>query len=90
MVSDEELRKKAEKRAEEKIGFYTHLGIYLAVNLLLIVIWYTSSGPDTFPWFIYATVGWGVGILAHFIGVHTSGSYKDKLAEKEYRKIKEK
>jgi hypothetical protein len=47
MASDEELMKIARKRAEDKIGFYTHFTIYVAVNLLLVFIWWFSG--DGFP-----------------------------------------
>ena len=90
MPSDEELRKKAEKHAEEKIGFYIHFTVYIMVNLLLIIIWYTANGPESFPWFIFAMVGWSIGIVVHFVAVFAGGSYKDKLIAKEYDKLKNK
>ena len=89
MVSDEELRRKAEKRAEEKVGFYTHFGIYIMVNILLIAIWYATSGPDSFPWFIFPLFGWGIGIVAHLIGAFATTGFQDKIAQKEYEKLKE-
>ncbi|MEF8879990.1 MAG: 2TM domain-containing protein [Candidatus Thermoplasmatota archaeon] len=97
MMDDKELREKAEKRAEEKIGFYTHLTVYIVVNLFLIIIWFFnggsswfSKGEGVFPWFIFPLFGWGIGISAHFVGVFTGGDFKDKIAEKEYEKLKEK
>jgi hypothetical protein len=43
MTSDEELMRAARKRAEEKVGFYIHLTVYVAVNLLLVVVWWFSG-----------------------------------------------
>ncbi|VVB88786.1 2TM domain protein [uncultured archaeon] len=88
MVSDEELRRRAEKRAEEKIGFYTHFGIYIIVNLLIFLIWFFTSGPGSFPWFIFPLFGWGIGIFAHFISVYKVTDLRERMTEEEYDKLK--
>ena len=89
MPPEDELRKKAKKRAEEKIGFYVHFVVYLMVNLLLYVIWWTN-GAQMPPWPMWATIGWGIGIVAHFIAMQAATGFEDKLAEKEYQKLKKK
>lgn len=54
---------RAKKRVEGKIGFITHLVIYLVVIVLLIVInFMTSSG--TF-WVIWPMMGWGLAVIIH-------------------------
>ena len=90
LQSDEELRKKAEKIAHNKVDFYIHLIIYVMVNILLVVIWWFSGGPDTPPWFVFPLFGWGIGIVAHYFEAFKETKYKDKLTEKEYKKLKEK
>ncbi|MFO7676827.1 MAG: 2TM domain-containing protein [Thermoplasmatota archaeon] len=92
MPSEEDLWKKAHKRAEEKVGFFIHLSCYIMVNILLVVLWYISSGGDlsVFPWFIIPMLGWGIGIVAHGVGAFAGGSFQDKIAEKEYKKMKRK
>lgn len=86
---EENLRKKADKIAEEKIAFYVHLSAYIMVNLFLVVVWWFSGGSEgIFPWFIFPLFGWGIGIVAHGVESFTAGSYKEKLAEKEYQKLK--
>lgn len=89
MVSDEELRQIARKSAKEKISFYTHFVIYLAVNALLIAIWYATGGPGMFPWFIFPLFGWGIGIAAHYIEAFRGRAYEERLAEREYQRLKE-
>lgn len=86
MVTDEELRRKAQQRAEEKVSFFIHLSVYIMVNLLLIVIWYINGMG--FPWFVFPLVGWGIGVTAHGVGAFAGGSFVDKMAEKEYEKLK--
>jgi 2TM domain len=49
-------------------GFRIHATVFVAVQLLLVVVWaLTGAG---YPWFLYALVGWGVGLAAHFAAVH--------------------
>ena len=38
-MSDEEIYRLARKRVEEKKGFYIHFSIYIAVNIMLMIIW---------------------------------------------------
>jgi uncharacterized protein (DUF486 family) len=89
MVSDDELRKKAKERAKEKIGFYVHFLIYVLVNSFLFVQWYWITGGEGFPWVITTTLGWGIGVVAHFVGVFVIAPRSEKLEEKEYRKLKD-
>jgi uncharacterized protein (DUF486 family) len=90
MVSDEELRKIAKEKAKEKIGFYVHFSIYILVNIFLFLQWYWITEGTGFPWVIPTTVGWGIGIVAHFLGVFVIDPHSEKLEEKEYQKLKEK
>jgi uncharacterized membrane protein len=88
MDSDEELRRIARKRAEEKVGFYMHFAIYVGVNLFLISLWYfTGAG---FPWFIFPLFGWGIAVAAHYVGAFRGHAYTETLAEQEYQRLKEK
>ncbi|RLF65020.1 MAG: hypothetical protein DRN33_00455, partial [Thermoplasmata archaeon] len=51
MGENEEIIRKAEKRAEDKLGFYIHFTIYLIVNIMLFLIWlFITKG---FPWFLF-------------------------------------
>lgn len=90
MPTDEELRKKAKERAEEKMGFYIHFAVYIMVNILLYSIWWINNGPNTHPWPIWATIGWGIGLVAHFMGAIAAPGFQERLTEKEYEKLKNK
>jgi hypothetical protein len=87
MDGDAELRAKARKRAEDKMGFYGHLGIYLVVNISLWLLWYITS-PEVFPWPIFISLFWGMGLGAHAVGTFMGQSYTDQMAEREYQKLK--
>lgn len=91
MTSDEELMRRAEKMAENKASFYVHLSAYILVNTLFIFIWWYNGGSDgIFPWFIFITLGWGIGITAHFVEAFVSPNLRDKMVEKEFNKLKAK
>lgn len=86
MDEDHELRMRARKIAEDKVGFYVHLAAYVLVNSLLIVLWWW--GGDGFPWFLFITVFWGIGLVAHGIGVFLSPGYTDRMTEREYQRLR--
>lgn len=91
MLTDAELRAKAEKRASDIIGFYIHFSCYVSVNVFLFILWWwTNSEYEVFPWPIFTTIGWGVGIIFHFFGVFGKGRLKDRIEEEEFQMLKRK
>ena len=89
-LSEEEVYKIARKRVEEKKGFYSHLTAYVIVNIMLILIWWFTSGG--FPWFIFPLVGWGIGIVFHFLGsmvFNKETGWEQREVEKEAEKIRQ-
>ena len=86
MVMDEysERYKKARKKVDEIKGFYTHLRVYLVINILLLVlrtkiIEYISGGnaetdPHVFEWIdvnaFITPVLWGIGLVFHGLYVY--------------------
>jgi hypothetical protein len=80
--------KKAYRQMEverKKKVFSIHLAVYVLVNAILIAINLIYS-PNTF-WFYYPLVGWGIGIIAHYLGAvrWIESKLKKKEAEAEYR-----
>ena len=88
MADDLELRRLAERRADVKLGFRTHLFAYLLVNAGLVVINLVTS-PGYF-WAIWPIIGWGLGLAAHFVAVyHFGGDVRERAVEAELRRLKE-
>ena len=58
---------RSEARFETKAGFYNHLAVYLAVNILLVII--NLTGSPEFLWFVYPLLGWGIGLFLHALRV---------------------
>jgi hypothetical protein len=62
---------RAERTVElARTGVRIHIGVYVAVNLMLFIIWaFTPHPSHTVPWFLYSVMGWGIGVVAHYIAV---------------------
>ena len=88
-MEEQDVYKKAEKRVEEKLGFYTHAAVYVVVNIFLIVLNLVTS-PDH-KWFFWPLFGWGIGLLFHGVGVFISGesSLKERMIKKEMERSRE-
>ncbi len=81
----DEKYEKAKKRVEEIKGFYSHLIVYIVVNILLFIINLVSS-PGIW-WFYWPLLGWGIGVFFHAMGVFVFSRFPGKKWED--RKIKE-
>ena len=85
MNTEDNKYQKAKKRVRELRGFYTHLGIYVAVNALLFLINIATS-PHVL-WFYWPLGGWGIGVAMHAVRVLGFGRWFGP--EWEEKKIKE-
>lgn len=96
-MSDEEIRSLAIQRVGRKKGFFIHLMVYCVVNLFLWSIWALTSGGTSagsvwgmhFPWPIFPTLGWGIGLVFHGLGVFAfHGGWEQKEIDREIAQIK--
>jgi hypothetical protein len=86
-MENQEAYQRARGRLEAKFGFYIHLSVYIAVNILLIIINLLTS--TKYIWFKWPLLGWGIGVLFHALGVfvfYGRSSIKEKMIEKEMNK----
>jgi hypothetical protein len=72
-------------RVRQMREFYTHLVVYIVVNLILVAIWYFTNGIDGFPWFLFPLAGWGIGLFFHWYSVFVEHGFLGK--EWEDRKV---
>jgi hypothetical protein len=82
---DEMLWEIAKKRA----SFKTHLTTYLLVNGFLWALWYFQWDGETsarFPWALWSTLGWGIGLVSHYLSAYVYP--RQNSVEKEYEKLK--
>jgi len=86
-MENQEAYERAKKRVEAKMGFYIHLGVYIGVNILLIIINFLTS--PHYLWFKWPLIGWGIGLVFHGLGFffYSKGeSIKERMIEKEMKK----
>ena len=84
VMVNQEAYKRAKKRVEAKFGFYIHLSVYIAVNILLIFINLRTS--PQYIWFKWPLIGWGIGVFFHAMGVFVfsgKSTVTDQMSEKE-------
>ena len=89
-MSDEDIREMARAR----VSFRIHAMVYVAVNLLLVVIWWLGSGrgPPTLAddsaayfWPIWSMLGWGIGLAFHGFGAYGSFNKWQRREEEKLR-----
>jgi hypothetical protein len=84
----EEIDRIARKRAGAKLGWYTHLAVYLVVNLALFAM--SRHAWGTRPWSVFPLLGWGLGVALHGISVFVLGQgsgLREHLVRKERERL---
>ena len=85
--------------AHKRASFKRHAITYVIVNAFLWITWYLSAGHKYqndseawglhhFPWPIWTTVGWGIGLAFHFASAYIFP--ETNSVEREYEKLKNK
>jgi hypothetical protein len=76
--------------AQRRASFKTHALTYVIVNAMLWGLWlFGQQGDDpnsNFPWPLWPTFGWGIGLAFHFAGAYIFP--RANSIEKEYDKLK--
>jgi hypothetical protein len=73
-------------QARKRVEFKRHLSTYFVVNAMLWLIWaFTGSHVyhSGFPWPLWPSLGWGIGLAFHYIGTYIQSD----SVEKEYEKL---
>ncbi|MGX7668324.1 2TM domain-containing protein [Flavobacterium pedocola] len=83
--NEREKYESAKNRVKEIKEFYTHLMVYLIVNMFLLAINLLTSPKHI--WFFWPMLGWGVGVVVHALKTFSALPFLGK--EWEERKIKE-
>jgi len=87
-LTDEEIEKRARRRVDQKMGFYTHALVFVLVNAGLYIINQYQGGPR---WHAWPLGWWGLGLAIHgvvtFLGGRGAGLRERMLAD-EIAKLK--
>lgn len=88
-MEEKEIIERARKRMEDIKGFYMHLFVYIIINAFLIVLNLITSADSL--WFIWPLLGWGIGLLVHFLSVFIlDGFFGTDWEERKVRQIADK
>ena len=78
------------KLAKKRVGFRRHLIAYLAVNSLLWILWLIGDKQehtDMFPWPLWCTIGWGIGLIFSFLEAFVISNLDS--VDEEFKKLKD-
>lgn len=82
---DEEARREvALKRLKARREFWQHVGVYVLVNALLVVVW-AVTGDGGYFWPMWPLLGWGIGLV-----LHAWETFQRPISEEAIRKEMEK
>ncbi|HYN62032.1 MAG TPA: 2TM domain-containing protein [Rubrivivax sp.] len=87
--TDDQLRQRAKRRVNQKMGFYIHLAVYVLVNLGLAAINLMSGGQR---WHLWPLAGWGLGLAIHGIVTFTSlrgEGLRERMLDDEFARLKQ-
>jgi hypothetical protein len=94
LTSEEIKYQQALKRVKKIKGFYTHLMVYVVINIGLLIANYRNSDANEnfWQWQTFNTVFfWGIGLIAHAMSVFMPGMLMGKdWEEKKIRELMEK
>ena len=79
-LTDVQLLELAHKRVE----FRAHLVVYCVTNAALWIIWWFTGSQYIWP--IWPMVGWGIGLIFHYLFNYRSSKFLSE--EEEYKKLK--
>ena len=78
-------REREARQILKRRAFYLHLAVYLAVQVMLFAIWALAGGG--YPWFLFAIMGWGIGLVAHGAAAFLLSNPNDIVLEREQRRM---
>jgi hypothetical protein len=85
---DPELLRQAKKRVAIRMGFLTHVLVYVVVNGGLFVL--NISQGAKYLWSFWPFVGWGIGLAAHGVATWFSlngDGLRDRMLKQEIDRL---
>lgn len=86
------LREVAVVRLKQRRAFKAHLLVYVLVNAVVWAIWLviglTSGGGNWWPWPIFLTLAWGIGIAMNAWEVYFRQPITAADVEQEMRRLR--
>lgn len=77
-------REREARQILKRRAFYLHAAVFVAVQVSLVGIWALAGGG--YPWFLFAVLGWGIGLVAHGAAAFLLAHPDDIVLEREQRR----
>ena len=86
----EQLRKHALASLKRKRDFKAQIVVFVLINILLWGIWVIGGieGDFGFPWPVFATVGWGIGLVMQGWSIYHSGPPTEADVQAEVERLR--
>lgn len=87
-MTDDDIRDRAKRRVDMKMGFYVHALVFVCVNLGLVAVNLYSGGQR---WFTFPLFGWGLGLAIHGIVTVVSlrgDGLRERMMDAEIERLK--
>lgn len=77
-------REREARQILKRRAFYLHAAVFAAVQVALVGIWALAGGG--YPWFLFALIGWGIGLVTHGAAAFLLAHPDDIVLEREQRR----
>jgi hypothetical protein len=79
------------KVAKKRVEFKRHFATYIIISIFFWALWYFTDFKQQdehtgLPWPIFPMLGWGIGILFHFMRAYMFPNRYNSI-EKEYERL---
>jgi hypothetical protein len=87
--SPEGLRDQALRSLKKRRDFHTHAFAYLTINILVWGIWLIigASSGAWFPWPLWVTLGWGIGLIFNAWDVYVRRPITETELQREIERL---
>ena len=87
-TEEDELRRRAKRRVDARLGFYTHAAVFVLVNLGLAALNLSQGGAR---WHLWPLGWWGLGLAIHggvtLVALRGDG-YRERLLNEEIERLR--
>ena len=81
-VQNDKMRRLAKKR----VAFKKAVAITIFISLMLILIWYFTTGPQSYFWPMWPLIGFAFSLLIQYLEAYAGTTFFSE--DKEYEKLK--
>jgi 2TM domain len=88
-TTPEGLREQAVLRLKKRRDLHTHAFVYLTINVIVWCVWLIigASSHSWFPWPLFMTLGWGVGLMFNAWDVYVRRPITEAEVQRELDRL---